>query len=55
MNLFLKDVSPFFNLLLIPAVVWMIKLNKNLTAIKFYTRKLCEAQDPPIRCGKDLD
>jgi hypothetical protein len=46
---------PFLNLLVIPVIAGIFKLNKTLTTLKFYTRKLCDAAVPKIDCGKDLE
>lgn len=40
-------------ILLIPLLVGIVKLNKSILTMKFYQRKVCERLE--IDCGKDLD
>ncbi len=49
----IKDILPFFNLLLPVAVGLIISQGKRITVLKFYLRKVCESAG--VDCGKDLD
>jgi hypothetical protein len=49
----LLGILAFGQALWIPAIAGLVRLNKTLTTLKFYTRKLCIDQN--IDCGKDLD
>jgi hypothetical protein len=40
-------------LLLIPVLAYVVKVNKSLVTMKFYQRKVCDKLE--IDCGKDLD
>lgn len=57
MNGVFKEALPFLDLaLLIFIVGGVIRFNKGLTALKFYTRRLCDSALPEkIKYGKDLE
>jgi hypothetical protein len=54
MKVLILNWLPLLNLLVIPVIAGVIRLNKTLTVLKFYVRTLCSAADPKIDCGEDL-